>query len=162
MKKNKFGFTLIEVLAVVLTVAILTSIAVPQYRKSIRRAEAMEALVNLRAVYDSAKRYRSANSEAPKKLNGLDVEFFDAKEDDGNQTFYLGKFQYKFDDDYVEACRLSEYCLRFYYNHKDKGKDTLTCRVKDSNATGDWLCKSLGSAKAEDKRYLDANEYLIP
>ena len=91
MKKNHTGFTLIELLAVVMIIAMLTSVALPQYRKSVQRAESMEALVNLRTIFDAAKRYRSANSEAPMKLNGLDVSFFDA--DTPEALFQLSHIQ---------------------------------------------------------------------
>lgn len=140
MKKNKFGFTLIEVLAVVLIVALLTSIALPQYRKSIRRAESMEALVNLRTIFDSAKRYKSATSQAPMKLKGLDVEFFDATSDEDSQ-FSIGNFTYTFYDNRIEACRGEEYCLRYYYKYDDDlGRDILTCK----QGTNSWVCESIG------------------
>lgn len=149
MMKRKFGFTLVELLAVVVIVAILTSVAMPQYRKSIRRAEATEALVNLRSVYDSAKRYKSANSTPPLKLAGLDVEFFDANVSDAS-TFLIGKFAYTFSNDGVQACRLNDggYCFKFYYKHATHGKDALLCEVQNSSPTGTWLCGSLGTLKS--------------
>ena len=150
MRKSKFGFTLIEMLAVVLIVAILTAVALPQYRRSIRRAEAMEALVNVRTLFDSAKRYKVANSEAPVKLKGLDVEFFDAS-DVESSSFNIGKFQYTLDTTGIQACRLDpnnttqikDYCLHFYYNHGTYGKDALLCEVQGESAIGLWLCDSL-------------------
>ncbi len=52
----KKGFTLIEIMAVVLILAILTSIAMPQYRKSIERSRAAEAMQMLPAIYDARDR----------------------------------------------------------------------------------------------------------
>lgn len=143
MKKNNFGFTLIELLAVVLIIGILTAIALPQYRRSVQRAEAMEALVNLRSLFDSAKRYKAANSETPKKLNGLDVSFFDASSDNAN-PFQMGKFTYTFGDDYISACISGGYCFNMYYNHSSEGKDTLTCQTLDTGGKYGWLCEAIG------------------
>ncbi len=152
MNHTKSGFTLIELLAVVLIIGILTSIAMPQYRRSVQRAEAMEALTNLRTIFDSAKRYRSANSEAPMRLNGLDVSFFDA-DTPGESAFNIGKFHYAFSTDGVSACRLSgsstysdTYCFKMYYNYTSgstKYKDLLTC--SSSVAKYSWLCEALSS-----------------
>ncbi len=159
MKKNKFGFTLIELLAVVLIIGILTAIALPQYRKSTQRAEAMEALVNLKSIFESAKRYKSANSEAPTKLNGLDVSFYDADTENAS-TFNMGKFTYKFDGDYISACRNNDACcFKMYYTYpplgkfgKDLGKDVLTCIGTPDTKYG-WICEAMGYDK------LDGNEY---
>ena len=52
----KNGFTLIEVLAVVLIVAILSGVALPQYRKVVEKAHASEAQAMLRTIYDSSER----------------------------------------------------------------------------------------------------------
>ena len=54
MPKNKCGFTIIELLTVVIIIAALTAIALPQYQRSVARAEAMEAMVSLRTLYESA------------------------------------------------------------------------------------------------------------
>ncbi len=54
--KKKAGFTLIEMLAVVLIVGILVSIAVPQYRRTIQRMRATEAIAMLKVLSDSAIR----------------------------------------------------------------------------------------------------------
>ena len=157
MKTKNTGFTLIELLAVVLIIAMLTSVALPQYRKSVQRAESMEALVNLRTIFDSAKRYRAANSEAPTKLNGLDFSFFDADTPDSS-SFNIGNYRYIFSDDGVSACRISgsgsykdTYCLDMYYVFtlgSTKYKDLLIC---SSNSTKyNWLCESLKTDSLPD------------
>lgn len=57
MKKQ--GFTLIEMLTVVLIIGILTGIALPQYRRAIHKAEAVEAEALLKVMYDSGERLAS-------------------------------------------------------------------------------------------------------
>ena len=145
MKNRKLGFTLTELLTVVLIVAILTSIALPQYRKSIRRAEAMESLVNLRSLYNAARRYKAATSAAPTSLTGLDVEFFDAAPIESG--FKIGKFSYEFNASYIRSCRLNNggFCFYFYYNHPSLGKDALICEPQNNSPTGTWICESLGT-----------------
>ena len=53
---NKKGFTLVELLAVVLIVAILSGVALPQYRKVVEKANVTEAENMLRMIYDSSER----------------------------------------------------------------------------------------------------------
>ena len=154
MQKNNTGFTLIELLAVVLIIGILVAIALPQYRRSIERAEAMEALVNLRSLFDSAKRYKAANSQVPMQLNGLDISFFDASADDSS-TFNIGKFQYAFSATTVSVCRINgNYCFHFYYNHPTRGKDVLTCKLSSTNGKYDWLCEAIGTTNLGNNEYL--------
>lgn len=50
------GFTLLEVLVVVLILGILTSIALPNYRRSLERTRVAETQSLLRAIYDSRER----------------------------------------------------------------------------------------------------------
>lgn len=151
MKKNNFGFTLIEVLAVVLMIGILTAIGLPQYRRSVQRAEAMEAMINLKTIYEAAKRYRAANSEAPLSLKGLDVQFFDAEERDG--AVFIGNYKYVFNNTHIYACRVdgkgnvgysNTYCLLIYYKHSVNStqyRDLMYC-----NSTSEkwkYVCESL-------------------
>lgn len=53
---NKKGFTLVELLAVVLIVAILSGVALPQYRKVVEKARLSEAESMMRTIYDSSER----------------------------------------------------------------------------------------------------------
>jgi len=54
---RKKGFTLLELLIVVLIIGILASMAIPQYQKTIMRSKAAEALTNLAALRTSMDRY---------------------------------------------------------------------------------------------------------
>ena len=56
MSKKQNGFTLVELLAVVLIVAILSAVALPQYRKVVEKAHVSEAQAMLRTIYDSSER----------------------------------------------------------------------------------------------------------
>ncbi|WP_424244983.1 prepilin-type N-terminal cleavage/methylation domain-containing protein [Elusimicrobium posterum] len=60
MKKNTKGFTLVELLVVVIIIAILAVIAVPQYGKMVEKSRMADALVNVKAISDSANRYYMA------------------------------------------------------------------------------------------------------
>ena len=51
------GFTLLEVLTVVMIISILTAIAMPQYRKSLDRAKATEAMQMLPAIFEARERW---------------------------------------------------------------------------------------------------------
>ena len=53
---NKKGFTLVELLAVVLIVAILSGVPLPQYRKVVEKARLSEAESMMRTIYDSSER----------------------------------------------------------------------------------------------------------
>ena len=156
MKYTTSGFTLIELLAVVLIIAILTSIAVPQYRRSVQRAQAIEMMTNLRTLFDSAKRYRTANSEAPLKLTGLDVSFFDATTPDAS-SFNIGNFHYSFMNDGISACLLSNkntfyntYCFKMYYTYTSgskKYKDLMVCSSMAPKYN--WLCEALSTSRLD-------------
>lgn len=56
MRTLRAGFTLTEMLTVVLIVGILTSLAMPQYKRFVQRARVTEAVTVLRMLADSAER----------------------------------------------------------------------------------------------------------
>jgi type II secretion system protein G len=58
---NRKGFTLMELLVVVLIIGILSAIAMPQYLKSVEKARASEAVTMLGAIGNAIDRYRMSN-----------------------------------------------------------------------------------------------------
>ncbi len=73
-KKNKLGFTLIEMLVVVLIIGILAAIALPQYQKSVEKSKASQALTLLQSIYQSAQVYRLTTGNWPYNVDQLDID----------------------------------------------------------------------------------------
>ena len=77
MKKNNKGFTLIEVLVVVLIIGILAAIALPQYRMAVTKAKVASVLPIMRRWYDGLAEwnllYGNYQSTEPHNLTPLEV-----------------------------------------------------------------------------------------
>lgn len=145
------GFTLIELLAVVLIIGILTAAAMPQYTRSVRRAEMVEGMTHGKTVYDAVMRYKSVNGELPTLFNQLDVGFIGASAENTN-TFNDGTFTYTLNADVgvVATNNKGEYSLLFKY-------PTITANavytpIYCSPAT-DWVCRNAAGTNAETTEY---------
>ncbi len=67
----KKGFTLIELLVVVLIIGILSAIALPQYRFSVEKARASEAMIVLRQIEQLQALYRLENGKYASTIEEL-------------------------------------------------------------------------------------------
>ena len=68
------GFTLLELLVVILIIGILAAIALPQYKKNVLRANFAQAAISLNALIKAEEIYYLTNDAYVTNLNYLDVE----------------------------------------------------------------------------------------
>ena len=127
----KKGFTLVELLAVLMIVAILTAVGLPQYSKVVDKSRVSEALSVMRTIYDSSERlagefgYRSYEQLIAKKSaqSGYDANDYGFPRLD------------MFDKDKLPAgCSLGTdktvlKCTRFNYKIAVSGTDTTDSYV---------------------------------
>ena len=81
IKRQDTGFTLIEVLVVVVIVAILAAISVPIYIQYVAGARASDAQATIGAIYNSVKMYRQDYGEDPNSVEELqELEYLEVDE----------------------------------------------------------------------------------
>lgn len=138
------GFTLLELLVVVMILGILTAVAVPQYGRSVRRAEMVEGLTHGKSIFDSALRYKAVNGEAPTNFNQLDVGFMGTNIN--GEAFNDGNFTYTLYNTYVAAKNnKSGYILQMRFPLvSDTGVDVsiYCCAGNTADDDGKWLCNN--------------------
>lgn len=145
VRQNR-GFTMVELLTVVLILGLLASIAVPQYRRSVYRAEMMEGLSYGKTIFDAALRYKSVNGEGPSDFNQLDIGFMGV--DVSGDTFRDGNFTYTLEPASNKISVQSHgagYRLDMIFPQvSNKGVEVpILCCPTRGDETGEWLCKAV-------------------
>lgn len=153
----KKGFTLIEMLVVVLIIGILAGVALPQYTSAVRKARVAEAKIALRALADATDRYYLQNGDTAWTLEDLDVKIetdtknWEIYEDEctcnGDKCGCTFVAEPKLENDYYIG-----YASPNYFNGEDLTCGKIFCFSR--NNTGQKICKSLGGKVISDDNNL--------
>ena len=157
-RKNYKGFTLLELLVVVLIIGILAAIALPQYKLAVDKSRFAALMDITKALTSANERFYLTNGRYSTNLNELDVEIKANRiSNDGATAFFdWGK------------CRLLNqrqvYCINnkklqneftiFYYfsDHPVYRRQSLCIAfTTQSNSRYAKLCKSIGTYYVTDK-----------
>jgi len=77
MKNNAKGFSLLELLVVILIIGILAAIALPQYQRATEKAKMAEAVILLKAIAEAQQRYYMVHNKylTCTETDQLDIDF---------------------------------------------------------------------------------------
>jgi prepilin-type N-terminal cleavage/methylation domain-containing protein len=124
MIKNNNGFTMMEMMIVVILMAIITMFAVPQYMKVTEQQRGVEALNIMAAIAKAEERFFVINEIYTEDFSDLDLDLIEAPEnsDANSETFSNGAFTFELSGTtdaagQVIATRANEkYALKRAYN----------------------------------------------
>ena len=160
--KNKKGFTLIEILVVVLIIGILAAIAIPQYRMAVTKSKVASILPIMRRWKDALMEYKlqhgsysagAVGSGFP-DMNTLGVNFPDDWECDGSAECWNDYWDCFLNNPADVSCshQIDDNNTFYIFMHQpDNGTNTagmITCEPEGTE--GEKICKALGGKLVEN------------
>ena len=87
--RNKLGFTLIEMLVVILIIGVLAAIALPQYNRVVWKSRFVQAKTLTRNIANSEEVYFTVNGAYTSNFNDLDIDIFPTRYSDDKSIAYF-------------------------------------------------------------------------
>ncbi|MBU4311506.1 MAG: prepilin-type N-terminal cleavage/methylation domain-containing protein [Candidatus Omnitrophica bacterium] len=127
---TKRGFTLLEVLIVVIIIGILAAIAMPQYMSTLEKARSGEAMTNIGTIRTSLDRYWYEKLALPSNndFSVLDI----ADPNDQNQRMW----NYYFTDGGTDATTRKYTVTAYRYKNATEDTNTYVIWTQTDNNTG--------------------------
>ena len=146
---NSKGFTLVELLVTVVIIGILTWISLPQYRQSVEKSRAAEAIVVLTKLANAEKNYNNLRNTYTDDLRLLDFDnpAFSAAGTEDATGFSSKNFNFK-------ASRATAGTFMAYAERRDANKVyTILIAVREGGDVVKWCYP--GSAASLEKETVD-------
>ena len=87
--KDNRGFTLVELMVVVVIIGVLTAIAIPVYKASTDKAEASACAANLRMIDSAIQQYMMNEGKPPNGMSDLKEYFLEEPECPSGGTYSI-------------------------------------------------------------------------
>ena len=151
---NKSGFTLVEMLIVVLIIAILSSVALPKYTRSVERARAMEAVALLQQIDAAVYAYYIERQACPTTFRQINVSMPITSASDNANPVQTKHFSYTLKGTTKStvpdtscgaalATRINgnDYGYYLWRNYPTSGKTGTLCHEVTDKTKGKQLCE---------------------
>jgi len=159
VKNNKSGFTLLELLVVVLIIGILAAIALPQYKKAVYKSRYNSLMALTNAIYQSEESYYLAHDNYTNDFTALDVDLNGCALSDDNKvcTYDWGECNIHIVPNSGKDIGSGIYCYRtqglyngyFYYFivNKNRINNKRYCFAEGFDKNNKWnqVCKNAGA-----------------
>ena len=150
------GFTLVELLVVVLIIGVLTAIAVPQYQKAVLKSRFSSLMPTTQAIRDGNEIYYMTNGGYANDVTKLDVTTANTED----MTITLSDDS---DYSYTMATRPNiNNNLIMYQKHSVNFPGEIHCEALKGNKHATWLCeKALHGTKIGGSLTSGYSEYIL-
>ncbi len=137
MKSNTVGFTLLELLIVVLIIGVLASIAVSAYQKAVLKSRFSSIIPPTKTIADAQEFYYMNNGSYATDVEELDITLKNNTEatltlsDKRNYKYVMGSHSKADKNHYV-----------VYQKHSPKFADNIHCEALKDDSKANWLCET--------------------
>ncbi len=131
------GFTLIEVLVVVLIIGILAAFAVPWYQRAILKSRFNSVISGVRTIARAQEVYYLSKNVYAQSMDELDITH--DNEDDAAEITLSTDEKYKYVMGYHKDAPQVRYVV--FLKHSENFPDNIHCEALTGNDDAEWLCK---------------------
>ncbi len=153
----KFGFTLAELMAVVVIISLMVVLSVGYYRRSIEQARFAEGLMAASTISEGINRYWMDNASLPASFSVLDIQLSKRSSCTGvTRCLETEHFRVATDTNGVTTAQRKDgkykelYYIQIQPHFASSHRDQIACVGADDNGDGKAFCESMGYTTCSD------------